>query len=235
MVSTVRIHQLNVSYQRGNKTVEALHNFSLYTASGTIDALVGPSGCGKSTLLHVLAGVIREYRGEVQIDGQPPTPRRQSIGLVPQHYGLLPWKRVQENIFLPARLHKQQADHVLADEILRTLELDTLLHRYPHELSGGQQQRVALARAFIQRPGLLLMDEPFSALDALTAERGRHLFMKLWQEHRVTTLFVTHNIEEAACIGQRVILLSRAPGTVTHILEKPTAGEIRQIIQEQWS
>ncbi len=110
-----------------------------------------------------------------------------------------------------------------------------LLHRYPHELSGGQQQRVALARAFIQRPGLLLMDEPFSALDALTAERGRQLFLKLWKEHPVTTLFVTHNIEEAAYIGQRVILLSRTPGTVTHILENPTAGEIRQIIEEQWN
>jgi len=234
-VSTVHIDRLNVSYQRKSGVTQALHDLSFDTSEGTIDAVVGPSGCGKSTLLHVLAGVIRDYEGEVQIDGNRPDPRRQSIGLVPQQYGLLPWKRIRENIFLPATLHHPETDPVQAEEILHTLELDTLIRRYPHELSGGQQQRVALARAFIQRPALLLMDEPFSALDALTAERSRELFMNVWQQHRVTTLFVTHNIEEAVRMGQRVILLSRAPGTVTHILEKPDVGQIRQIIDTQWA
>jgi len=233
-VSTVSIQHLDVTFSGKNGKTEALKDFSLELADGDIYSVIGPSGSGKSTLLYVLSGIRTNYTGEVLINGKRPDPRHQSIGLVPQNYGLLPWKQVKENIFLPEHIKQQPADEAHAQEIIHTLDLSELLHRYPHELSGGQQQRVALARSFIQKPDLLLMDEPFSALDALTAERSRNLFFDVWSKNPVTTLFITHNIDEAVSIGKRVVLLSPSPGRVTHILDTPTANEVRNLITDQW-
>jgi len=245
IVSTVRIYKLEVTFSGKNTKTEALKDFSLELAEGEIYSVIGPSGSGKSTLLYILSGIRTNYTGEVLIDGKRPDPKHQSIGLVPQNYGLLPWKRVKENIFLPERIKRQRAaaifpcrktpaDEIHAKEIIDSLDLNELLDRYPHELSGGQQQRVALARSFIQKPDLLLMDEPFSALDALTAERSRKLFFDVWRQHPVTTLCITHNIDEAVSIGKRVVLLSPSPGRVTHILDTPTADEVRNLIADQW-
>lgn len=253
-MSTINIEHLGVVFSGKNGTTEALKDFSLQLADGDIYSVIGPSGSGKSTLLYVLAGIRTNYTGEVLINGERPDPKHQSIGLVPQNYGLLPWKRVKENIFLPQRIkHRQRQraaaispcgktafndtygeNETYAQEIINILDLGDLLERYPHELSGGQQQRVALARSFIQKPDLLLMDEPFSALDALTAERSRKLFFDVWRQHPVTTLFITHNIDEAVSIGNRVVLLSPSPGRVTHILDAPTADEVRNLIADQW-
>lgn len=234
-MSTIRIEHLSVAFTGKNGVTEALKELSLQLSGRDIYSVIGPSGCGKSTLLYVLAGIRTHYTGQVLIDGRRPDPRSQSIGLVPQNYGLLPWKRVKENIFLPETLKKNSHDEAHAREIIHTLDLDGLLDRYPHELSGGQQQRVALARSFIQKPDLLLMDEPFSALDALTAERSRKLFFDVWEKNPVTTLFITHNIDEAVAIGRRVILLSPSPGRVTHILDAPSATEVRNLITDQWT
>ena len=234
-MSTVSIQHLSVTYSGKNGTTEALHDLSLQLADGDIYSVIGPSGSGKSTLLYVLAGIRTQYSGEVLINGNRPDPKHQSIGLVPQNYGLLAWKRIKDNIFLPEKLKKNTPDEAHARGIIDTLDLRDLLDRYPHELSGGQQQRVALARSFIQKPDLLLMDEPFSALDALTAERSRKLFFDVWQQHPVTTLFITHNIDEAVSIGRRVVLLSPSPGRVTHILDAPTADEVRNLITNQWA
>lgn len=246
-MSTISIQHLGVVFSGKNGTTEALKDFSLQLADGEIYSVIGPSGSGKSTLLYILAGIRTNYTGEVLINGEHPNPKQQSIGLIPQNYGLLPWKRIKENIFLPELIKQQQRaaasfpcgkapfNDTHAREIINTLDLGELLERYPHELSGGQQQRVALARSFIQKPDLLLMDEPFSALDALTAERSRKLFFDVWQQHPVTTLFITHNIDEAVSIGHRVVLLSPSPGRVTHILEAPTANEVRNLIASQWT
>lgn len=245
-MSTISIQHLGVAFSGKNGTTEALKDFSLQLTDGDIYSVIGPSGSGKSTLLYVLAGIRTNYTGEVLINGERPAPKHQSIGLVPQNYGLLPWKRVKENIFLPERIRRQRAAasspcgnislyEAHAQEIMDTLDLNDLLERYPHELSGGQQQRVALARSFIQKPDLLLMDEPFSALDALTAERSRKLFFDVWKRHPVTTLFITHNIDEAVRMGKRVVLLSPSPGRVTHILDAPTADEVRNLITDQWT
>lgn len=234
-MSTIHIDHLNVVFSGKLGITEALKDFSLQLTDKEIYSVIGPSGSGKSTLLYVLAGIQTNYSGRVVIDDQRPDPHRQSIGLVPQNYGLLPWKRVKENIFLPEALKKNSHDEVHAHEIVRTLDLEALLDRYPHELSGGQQQRVALARSFIQKPDLLLMDEPFSALDALTAERSRTLFFNVWKKNPVTTLFITHNIDEAVSIGQRVVLLSSSPGHVIHILNAPTVDEIRNLIRHEWT
>lgn len=248
-MSTIDIQHLSVSYSSKRGNTEAIHDLSLHLPDGGIYSVIGPSGCGKSTLLHVLGGIIRNYQGTVAIDGKSPDPKLHSIGLVPQNYGLLPWKKVKDNIYLACKIRKQTAEADYDREIINTLDLQELLHRYPHELSGGQQQRVALARSFIQRPDLLLMDEPFSALDTLTAETSRRLFLDSWKRHKVTTLFVTHNIDEAVRMGKQIILLTKGNKNSTRLIENPLmrqgadrsreaywkqAEYIRQLISNEW-
>lgn len=248
-MSTVRIKNLSVTFTSKKEKVEALHHFSLEMSDGDIYSVIGPSGCGKSTLLHVLGGIIKEYDGEVWIDGKSPNPKTQSIGLIPQNYGLLPWKRIKDNILLAAKIKKSAHNDIDNEDIINALDLQETLQRYPHELSGGQCQRVALARSFIQKPDLLLMDEPFSALDALTAEKCRSLFLDVWKKHKVTTLFITHNIEEAVRMGKYIVLLSKPPGHVIRVIENPLiksgadrsaeayfeqAKQIRELIIKEW-
>lgn len=176
--------------------------------------ITGPSGSGKSTLLHCLSGIVTPTSGHLLLDDLPISPRMHQIALVPQQYGLFPWKRVASNIFLPSALGKRSVSPELQQEILETLGLLDLLDRYPHQLSGGQRQRVALARAFIMQPDLLLLDEAFSALDVATAERSRQLFLELWARYPVPTLCVTHSPEEATTLAQRTLLLGGTPGTL---------------------
>ena len=179
-----------------------------------IVTITGPSGSGKSTLLHCLSGIVTPTSGHLLLDDLPISPRTHQIALVPQQYGLFPWKRVASNIFLPSALGKRSVSPELQQEILDTLGLFDLLDRYPHQLSGGQRQRVALARAFIMQPDLLLLDEAFSALDVATAERSRQLFLELWARYPVPTLCVTHSPEEATTLAQRTLLLGGTPGTL---------------------
>ena len=179
-----------------------------------IVTITGPSGSGKSTLLHCLSGIVTPTSGHLLLDDLPISPRTHQIALVPQQYGLFPWKRVASNIFLPSALGKRSVSPELQQEILETLRLLDLLDRYPHQLSGGQRQRVALARAFIMQPDLLLLDEAFSALDVATAERSRQLFLELWARYPVPTLCVTHSPEEARTLAQRTLLLGGTPGTL---------------------
>lgn len=179
-----------------------------------IVTITGPSGSGKSTLLHCLSGIVTPTSGHLLLDDLPISPRTHQIALVPQQYGLFPWKRVASNIFLPAALGKRSVSPELQQEILKTLGLLDLLDRYPQQLSGGQRQRVALARAFIMQPDLLLLDEAFSALDVATAERSRQLFLELWARYPVPTLCVTHSPEEATTLAQRTLLLGGTPGTL---------------------
>jgi ABC-type nitrate/sulfonate/bicarbonate transport system ATPase subunit len=184
--------------------------------------VIGPSGCGKSTLLHVLSGILTDFEGSVLIDGKGINPRNQRIGLVLQNYGLLPWKTVYQNVMLGLKI--KQGHAVLDDYggyLLKQLGIDDLLHRYPKELSGGQQQRVALARAFILKPDLLLMDEPFSALDAITREEVQELFLKAWQQNPVNTVFVTHSVDEALYLGRKIAVFSPSPGRILEVVDNP--------------
>lgn len=227
MSSPVLIEHLSVTYRRAGKETQALSEITCNIPEGIVCGITGPSGCGKSTLLHVLAGILTDYDGRVLIGGEKPDPRRLSIGLVPQHYGLLPWKTAGDNILFPLQLRRQEADRDFFDKVAEELEIDTLMSRFPHELSGGQCQRVALARAFVQKPDILLLDEAFSALDINTAEKSRRLFANLQSLTGVTTVMVTHNIDEAISMCDHIIVMGENPGRIVASYDTPDAQTIR--------
>jgi NitT/TauT family transport system ATP-binding protein len=214
----LRIENLEIKY--GNTV--ALSDFSLSIKKGEIYSLIGPSGCGKSTLLKVLCGIIRDYNGQITFNDKAFSPKDVAIGYVPQQYGLLDWKTVKDNIFLPYKLDPgKKMRETEVSEIISSLEIEDLTGRYPSQLSGGQKQRVALARAFISRPDILLMDEPFSSLDTFTSETSQRLFLRLWEKYKVTTLFITHNIHEAVSIGEHIVVMSKSPGKIIYQVENP--------------
>jgi len=218
----IEIKDLSVKYKGKKQEVLALDRINLTVEQGDIFTIIGPSGCGKSTLLHVLSGIVKDYEGSVLINGSPVDPRKQRIGLILQDYGLLPWKNVYANIILGLKIKR---DPQILDEfnqhIVKQLGLENLLERYPGQLSGGQKQRVAIARAFIMKPDLLLMDEPFSALDAITREEMQELFLSIWKKYSVTTLFITHSVEEALYLGSKIAVLSASPGRVLQVFNNP--------------
>lgn len=217
----IAITNLNAGYDAN----PVLKDFSLSLHKGTIYALIGPSGCGKSTLLRILCGIHRRYDGTIKHNGTPWEKADVAIGYVPQHYGLLQWKTVEQNIFLPLKVGKRKnASSPVAEEVIETLGIAGLMKRFPKEISGGQKQRVALARAFIMQPDILLMDEPFSALDALTSQASQSLFLSLWQKWRTTTLFITHNMHEAIAVGQEILVMSKEAHAVTARLSNPCFG-----------
>ena len=197
--------------------VQALDNISLRVAPGGFVCLVGPSGCGKSTLLDIIAGLTRPDRGRVTADGLPVTgPQRQRLVMF-QESALFPWLDTLGNVMfglklVPGLTRRKRVD--IAMEHLRLVKLERFAHAYIHELSGGMRQRVALARALAPDPRVLLMDEPFSALDALTREQLYEDLQVIWQARRKTVLLVTHNVREAVSLGDRVVLLSPNPGRV---------------------
>ena len=215
-MSFLSISNLNIAY--GN--IAVIKRFNLTVEKGSIYCLIGPSGCGKSTLLKTLCGIIQPQSGEILLNGEIINPVKQSFGYIPQQYGLLDWLTVKSNLFLGKKIRKTETSQE-EDRIIEQLEIKPLLNRYPKELSGGQQQRVALARAWLLHPQLLLMDEPFSSLDVFTAEISRKLFLHLWKEQKTTTLFVTHNLQEAVRIGKYIVLLSKQPSKVLDIIENP--------------
>ena len=219
---------VSFAYRHRGKSVPAVEGVSFHVQKGEMVALTGPSGTGKSTVLHLSAGLIRPSSGVVRLCGAGPDPRKVSIGLVPQQYGLLEWKKVRDNILLPLEIKRQKPDRAHFEEVVRAIGLEGFLDRYPHQLSGGQRQRVALARVFVQKPALLLLDEPFAALDLLTAEKSRELFRDIWTRFKVTTVMVTHNPAEAAALADRVILMrGTAPGTVAEVFDHPDEAALR--------
>jgi NitT/TauT family transport system ATP-binding protein len=185
---------------------EIIHNVSLDIRPRELCALIGPSGCGKTTFIKILSRIIKKFSGELRYVSERGAGQEFSIGYVPQNYGLLPWKSVEENIRLPLLLKKKRGD---IKPVAESLEIDGLLKKYPRELSGGQKQRVALARAVLSAPDLLLLDEPFSALDMLTAQKAQELFLRVWSEHQVSALFITHHVSEALDLAKRILVMDR--------------------------
>ena len=221
--------------QKSFGDLHVLRDISLEVDEGEVVSIIGPSGCGKSTLLHALCGILQPDSGEIRQDGRSFVPAEHCIGLVPQNYGLFAWQTVQQNIRLGCRVKKKTPDETRLQSLLSALELNNLSERYPHELSGGQRQRAAIARAFLLQPELLLLDEPFSALDALTREKLQELFLSLWKKHPATAVFVTHSIEEALYAGQRILVLSPPPQQTVQMLENPCFLRRDESIQAELS
>lgn len=196
----------HVTVQYGNHKI--LQNFSLTLESRCLYTLIGPSGCGKTTLINLLSGLIYPLEGSVHVDDVPLNPKKACIGLIPQNYALLAWKTVKENLLLGCRIKNKTFPNDLFQYLLDSLHVREFLDQYPHELSGGQRQRIAIMRALLLKPDILLMDEPFSALDAFTREELQDLFLSLWNTNPITTLFVTHSIEEALYLGEHILIFN---------------------------
>jgi NitT/TauT family transport system ATP-binding protein len=201
-------------------------DFNWSIARGERWSVIGPSGCGKTTLLYLLAGLYTPTTGKVNIDGSLLSGPRVSTGLILQDYGLLPWATAFDNISLGLkirRLDNLKAARVTTEWLSR-LDISAVSDHYPAELSGGQRQRVAIARALALEPDLLLMDEPFASLDALTREELQNLTIYLWESMFSTIILVTHNIEEAVLLGTRIMILRHPPNTEPVIIENPGSG-----------
>lgn len=205
---------------RQDEAISALEDITLEVGEGEFVSLVGPSGCGKSTLLKILAGLISPTNGQILLRGKLAEGPQSDIGVVFQEATLLPWLTVLRNVLVPAdvagipRARLQQR----ALELLDLVGLGGFHNKYPNELSGGMQQRVAICRALLRHPAILLMDEPFGALDALTRDRMNIELLRIWQAERNTVFFVTHSIPEAVTLSDRVVVMSPRPGKVLDVM-----------------
>ena len=210
-----------------DKSAPIFAGFNWTVRPGESWAVIGPSGCGKTTLLYMLAALRLPSGGSVRIGGQPIRRPRRQTGLILQDHGLLPWATARENVTLGLRIRGETRERQgqVAERWLARLGLAAVAGHYPQQLSGGQRQRVAIARTLALDPDLLLMDEPFSSLDAITREQMQDLVLELAQETRLTVVLVTHNIEEAVYIGGKVLVLPRAPIARTIVIENDGAGE----------
>jgi NitT/TauT family transport system ATP-binding protein len=201
----------------GTRQVRALHQISFSVARGEIVCLVGPSGSGKSTLLRIIGGLTQADSGTLFLDGLPIKEPHPAVGMVFQRTNLMPWRTVLENVLLPAEVTQgqvRQADRDVAVQMLRLVGLEGFEEHYPKQLSGGMAQRAVLARALLQAPELLLLDEPFGSLDALTRERMNDELLRLQSVQHQTIVMVTHSISEAVFLADRVVVLSSRPGQV---------------------
>jgi len=219
----VSFEQISQVFNRPDgSSLMALKDVSFDIGRHEFVAVVGPSGCGKSTLLRLLSGLLMPTRGQVTLFGQPVTEPRDEVGIVFQKPTLLPWLNALENVVFPIR-HKtgrvSRADYQRARELIAMVGLGDFCDRMPGELSGGMQQRLGIARALLLDPDVLLMDEPFSALDALSREEMGFELLRIWNERPKTVLFITHSITEAVLLSDRVLVMSERPGTLVENIE----------------
>jgi NitT/TauT family transport system ATP-binding protein len=223
----VALEGLGKRFGEGATAVQALIGIDLTVGAGEFVALIGPSGCGKSTLLRIVANLIEPTEGTVLVNGKPARRARldQDYGIAFQQAGLLEWRTVQGNVELPLGLHGvgREQRRAQALELLELVGLTEFAGHRPSQLSGGMQQRVAIARALARRPALLLMDEPFGALDEMTRERMQSELIRICAETSAAVVFVTHSIPEAVFLSQRVVVMSPRPGRITEIVDVPLA------------
>jgi NitT/TauT family transport system ATP-binding protein len=221
----LRAYRLRKTFYGGPDPKTVLSDVSFVLSAHDSLAVVGPSGCGKTTLLLMVAGLLTPSEGSLSLDGSPIKSPSRNVALVLQHYGLFPWKTVGANIALGADLRKIRiSDDELAD-IKRELGIEDLDHLYPVQLSGGQRQRVALARAILLRPSLLLLDEPFAAIDTITRERLQNRLLEIFAQRHFSFVIVTHSFEEAVFLGKKILVLDNGP-TVRAVLDNPQAGDL---------
>jgi len=221
----IDLENVVIEYGRGANAVRAVDGVSLTIPDGESLALLGPSGCGKTTLLFSIAGLYRQQEGSISVGGEPIHGPRREIALILQDAGLLPWKTVWQNANLGLKIHGEYPGQTASD-VLDELGLGDVRHRYPNELSEGMKRRVGVARALSMSPTVMLMDEPLASLDTLTKERIQDLFLRLWKRHGFSLVLVTHDIEEAAFLGQRIAVLTERPARVKAIVDNDEVGEL---------
>ncbi|MFD2611324.1 ABC transporter ATP-binding protein [Paenibacillus gansuensis] len=212
-----------VDMQKGQQRVSALEDIHLEVKDGEFMVIVGPSGCGKSTLLDLLAGLTKPSGGQIVLDGKPIDGPNLERGIVFQQYALFPWRTALANVEfgLEAKGVGRKERRTVAREYIDLVGLTGFEHRYPHELSGGMKQRIAIARSLAYNPEVLLMDEPFAALDAQTRETLQSELLRIWEATKKTIIFITHGIEEAVYLGQRVAVMTSRPGRIKQVVEIP--------------
>ena len=225
MNGTIQVQNVSKIYETSTDRIEAVSNVSFTAGRGEFIAILGPSGCGKSTLLMMCAGLESITSGTITVDGEAITKPRRHVGIMFQDSTLLPWKTVMDNILFPARIqgrpmneHRQRAQ-----ELIEMVGLSGFADKKPTQLSGGMRQRVAICRALVTDPDILLMDEPFSALDAMTRDEMNDALLDIWDKIPKTGLFVTHSIREAVYLADRVLVMTRRPATIIEDMRVPFA------------
>lgn len=221
----LEVSNVGLVYKTDTLDVEALRGISFSAVEGEFISVLGPSGCGKSSLLKLVLGLEDASSGDIRISGRQVKGPSKDVGCVFQSPVLLPWRRVRDNVLLPADVMKldRKATAERAEQLLRLVGLGGFEERYPYELSGGMQQRAAIVRALVHDPRILMMDEPFAALDAMTREQMAVELQRIWMESGKTIIFITHSIAEAAFLADRIVVISPRPGRVSAIFENTTA------------
>jgi NitT/TauT family transport system ATP-binding protein len=219
MIEITRVEKIFTTVRQ--ERIHALNDISLSVGEREFVTIVGPSGCGKTTLLKILAGLQRSSAGSVTVAGTPVMAPRRDIGIVFQNPILLPWRTVMENVLLPAEVQGIPRDkaRARARDLLAMVGLSDFENKYPMELSGGMQQRAAISRALVHDPSILLMDEPFGALDAMTREQMNLDLLRIWRESGKTVVLITHSIPEAVFLGDRVVVMTPRPGRIARVVE----------------
>jgi NitT/TauT family transport system ATP-binding protein len=218
--SKIEVRAAAKTYQSKTGPVHALESFSLDIAEGELVTILGPSGCGKTTLLWAMSGLHALTGGEILLDGKAiKGPRPEEIGMMFQDANLLPWRNLRKNIEFPFEIKKQPVNGERVGRLLDEVGLGGFENSYPRELSGGMQQRASIVRALAQDPDVMLMDEPFGALDAFTRDEMNLLLLRLWSETSKTIVFVTHNISEAIFLADRVVVMTPRPGRLARIFD----------------
>jgi len=217
-MTRLAIRGVTKRFAAGDEEIEALARVDLTIQEGEFVCLIGASGCGKSTLLRIVAGFEEPSTGEVQVNGMPITGPGRDRGMVFQDYALFPWMTVKQNIGFGPRQRSLARGEIeeISSEFVRLVGLEKFADRYPSQLSGGMKQRVAIARVLANNASILLMDEPFGALDALTREQLQNELLQIWARTRVTVIFITHSVEEAVMLADRVLVMSAGPGRIAN-------------------
>lgn len=231
----VQLSNIDVEFWKGGRSFRAIDNLSLRVESGGFLSILGPSGCGKSTLLRVISGLIKPSAGDVEVLGDTADAARskRKFGFVFQAAALLPWRSALQNVLLPSEIGRRtnSSDKEEASSLLRLVGLEGRENSLPHELSGGMQQRVAIARALFGSPEIVLMDEPFGALDEITRDRLNEELLRIWDATRSTVVFVTHSVPEATYLSQDVLVMDSNPGRVHSQIHSPIADSRRTAVR----
>lgn len=219
----LEVSGISKSFFHRRRETKVLNNVSLKVEQQEFVSIVGPSGCGKSTLFHMIGGLVKPDAGTIRMNGKVVTGQRGEISYMPQQPALFPWRTIEDNVLLAGEIKGALRDGAReeARQWLAKVGLSGFEHAYPHMLSGGMQQRAAFLRALLAPQGLMLLDEPFSALDALTRSEMQRWLLELWEENRRSVLFITHNIEEALLLSNRIYVFSGRPGSILHTVDVP--------------